>query len=93
MNNLNESFDLQEYLTKGVEGVIADAIIATLKKTRIYCYLWSHSTRSHSCRHGGSMFLRYPDIYHSVRKAFRLVIEACTQFHCSCNRDNPGIFF
>ena len=31
MSNMDTSFDLQEYLTKGVEGVIADAVKATMK--------------------------------------------------------------
>ena len=31
---MDNSFDLQEYLTKGVEGVIADAVKATLKNPR-----------------------------------------------------------
>ena len=31
MSNMDTNFDLQEYLTKGVEGVIADAVKATLK--------------------------------------------------------------
>ena len=34
MSNLDNHFDLQEYLTKGVERVIADAIRATLKNPR-----------------------------------------------------------
>lgn len=28
MSNMDTNFDLQEYLTKGVEGVIADAVKA-----------------------------------------------------------------
>ena len=34
MSNIDHSFDLQEYLTKGVERVIADAVRATLKNPR-----------------------------------------------------------
>ncbi|MBQ6469300.1 MAG: radical SAM protein [Lachnospiraceae bacterium] len=34
MSNTDNNFDLQEYLTKGVETVIADAIRATLKNPR-----------------------------------------------------------
>ena len=34
MSMIDESFDLQDYLTKGVEAVIADAIKATLKNPR-----------------------------------------------------------
>ena len=34
MNKTTEGFDLQEYLTKGVEDVIADAVKATLKNPR-----------------------------------------------------------
>ena len=34
MSNIDSNFDLQEYLTKGVERVIADAVRATLKNPR-----------------------------------------------------------
>ena len=34
MSNTDNNFDLQEYLTKGVEGVIANAVRATLKNPR-----------------------------------------------------------
>ncbi len=36
MSNMDTNFDLQEYLTKGVEGVIADAIKATFT----HRFLW-----------------------------------------------------
>ncbi len=34
MSNINNDFDLQEYLTQGVEGVIAESVRATLKNPR-----------------------------------------------------------
>ena len=34
MNKTDNDFDLQEYLTKGVEGVIADAVRATLRNPK-----------------------------------------------------------
>ncbi len=34
MSKMDSSFDLQEYLTKGVEGIVADAVRATLKNPR-----------------------------------------------------------
>ncbi len=39
MSDLTSSFDLQEYLTKGVEGVIADAVKATLRNPRESAFL------------------------------------------------------
>ena len=34
MSELNDGFDLQEYLTKGVENVVADALRATMKNAK-----------------------------------------------------------
>ena len=34
-----ESFDLQAYLTRGVEGIVADAVRATLKNPRESAFL------------------------------------------------------
>ena len=34
MNTIGESFDLQDYLTRGVEEVVSDALRATLKNPR-----------------------------------------------------------
>ena len=31
---MNESFDLQEYLSKGIENFVADVVKATLKNPR-----------------------------------------------------------
>ena len=34
MTIVNEPFDLQDYLTKGVEDIVRDAVKATLKNPR-----------------------------------------------------------
>ena len=39
-------FDLQEYLTKGVEGVIADAVKATLKNPKESAFLLKFAAAS-----------------------------------------------
>ncbi len=39
MNKIDNGFDLQEYLTKGVERVIADAVKATLRNPRESAFL------------------------------------------------------
>ena len=34
MNGIDENFDIQAYMTKGVENVVADALKATFKDPR-----------------------------------------------------------
>ena len=46
MNSLDDSFDLQEYLTKGVEGIVADAVRATLKNPRESAFMLRFSAAS-----------------------------------------------
>ncbi len=46
MSNVDENFDLQEYLTKGVEGVIADAVRATLKNPRESAFMLKFAAAS-----------------------------------------------
>ncbi len=52
MSNTDSSFDLQEYLTKGVEGVIAEAVRATLKNPGQSAFLlrFASSSRAASKR-------------------------------------------
>ena len=42
----NESFDLQEYLTKGVERVVAEALKATLKNPRESAFMLKFAAAS-----------------------------------------------
>lgn len=44
-NNPSEQFDIQAYMTKGVERVVSDAIKATLKNPRESAFLWSSLRR------------------------------------------------
>ncbi len=46
MSNMDKDFDLQEYLTKGVEGVIADAVRATLRDPRESAFLLKFAAAS-----------------------------------------------
>ncbi len=46
MSEINETFDLQEYLTKGVEGVVADAVRATLKNPRQSAFMLKFASAS-----------------------------------------------
>ena len=46
MSNTDNSFDLQEYLTKGVEGIIADAVKATLKNPRESAFMLKFAAAS-----------------------------------------------
>ena len=46
MSNMDTNFDLQEYLTKGVEGVIADAVKATLKNPRESAFMLKFAAAS-----------------------------------------------
>ena len=46
MSNMDNTFDLQEYLTKGVEGVIADAVKATLKNPRESAFMLKFTVAS-----------------------------------------------
>ena len=48
MSNMDNNFDLQEYLTKGVEGVIADAVKATLKNPRESAFLLKFAAASNA---------------------------------------------
>ncbi len=46
MNRIGNDFDLQEYLTKGVEGVVADAVKATLRNPRESAFMLKFATAS-----------------------------------------------
>ena len=46
MSNINEGFDLQAYLTEGVEMVVADAIKATLKNPRESAFMLKFAAAS-----------------------------------------------
>ena len=46
MSNMDTNFDLQEYLTKGVEGVITDAVKATLKNPRESAFMLKFAAAS-----------------------------------------------
>ncbi len=46
MNKTGNDFDLQEYLTKGVEGVIADAVRATLRNPRESAFMLKFAAAS-----------------------------------------------
>jgi hypothetical protein len=46
MSNTDNTFDLQEYLTKGEEGVIADAVRATLRNPRESAFLLKFAAAS-----------------------------------------------
>ncbi len=46
MNKTDNDFDLQEYLTKGVEGVIADAVRATLRNPRESAFMLKFAAAS-----------------------------------------------
>ncbi len=46
MNNINDSFDLQDYLIKGVEQVVSDALRATLKDPRESAFMAAFAAAS-----------------------------------------------
>ena len=46
MSNIDSTFDLQEYLTKGGERLIADAVKATLKNPRESAFLLKFAAAS-----------------------------------------------
>ena len=46
MNKTDNDFDLQEYLTKGVEGVITDAVRATLRNSRESAFMLKFAAAS-----------------------------------------------
>ncbi len=43
---MNKEFDLQEYMTKGVERVVSDAVKATLKNPRESAFMLSFAGAS-----------------------------------------------
>ena len=45
---MNKTFDLQEYVTKGVEHVVADAIKATLKDPKESAFMLKFAAASRS---------------------------------------------
>lgn len=46
--NINQEFDIQEYMTKGVERVVADAIKATLKNPRESAFMAKFAAASYA---------------------------------------------
>ena len=46
MNRIDNDFDLQEYLTKGVESVVADAVKATLRNPRESAFMLKFAAAS-----------------------------------------------
>ena len=101
---IDENFDLQAYVTKGVENVVRDALKATLKDPRESAFLLKFAAASKAAskktpggRGCGGAHPSLPDRQHHqpVQPALRWLLFPLQQRHCGrCSRqpaDGRGV--
>ena len=54
---MNEKFDLQEYLTKGVERIVGEAVRATLKNPRESAFMLKFAAESRIASQASAIFI------------------------------------